>query len=341
MFARPSREAAPLLISDAASRVFWSFNLSDTGANDPSRYNATMNSLPDEIETFRDLMWRREPERRVENALDAERLVESAGFCCGDDRRAPTGAVALRRGHGAARRTHAAQRAERPGEQSDVAAERRSDATGARLLREAGARAGDVRRAAPCALFQRTVGLPRRKETEALSPDARATLKVLRREWEMATSDLREAAGISDRARLTRALDELQRRMKVVPAEALYEPWFTYIWTLAEGRFAKELAVKVKREVALREVARAFLDGAGMTLRGELAKVTGLSRPDAGLGNRALVDEGYACARRRRGLPPCRFQQAHAGIKGEMTGEWRGSLAPALRVIGPARRRGF
>jgi hypothetical protein len=50
----------------------------------------------------------------------------------------------------------------------------------------------------------------------------------------------------------------------------------------------------VRREVALREVARAFLDGAGRTLRGELAKVTGLSRPDAGLGNRALVAEGYA-----------------------------------------------
>ena len=52
--------------------------------------------------------------------------------------------------------------------------------------------------------------------------------------------------------------------------------------------------MRVKRETALREVARGFLDGAGMTLRGELAKVTGLSRPDAGLGNRALVAEGYA-----------------------------------------------
>jgi hypothetical protein len=27
---------------------------------------------------------------------------------------------------------------------------------------------------------------------------------------------------------------------------------------------------------------------------GELARVTGLSRPDAGLGNRALVEEGHA-----------------------------------------------
>jgi hypothetical protein len=31
-----------------------------------------------------------------------------------------------------------------------------------------------------------------------------------------------------------------------------------------------------------------------MTIPGELARVTGLSRPDAGLGNRALVAEGYA-----------------------------------------------
>ena len=110
----------------------------------------------------------------------------------------------------------------------------------------------------------------------------------------MATADLRKSAKIPDRARFTRALDELQRALKVVPGEVVYEPWFTYIWTLAEGRFSEELSLKVKREEALREIARAFLQGAGMTLRGELAKVTGLSRPDAGLGNRALVSEGYA-----------------------------------------------
>jgi hypothetical protein len=31
-----------------------------------------------------------------------------------------------------------------------------------------------------------------------------------------------------------------------------------------------------------------------MTIPGELARVTGLSRPEAGLGHRALVKEGYA-----------------------------------------------
>ncbi|MDQ3254662.1 MAG: hypothetical protein M3R15_12265, partial [Acidobacteriota bacterium] len=50
----------------------------------------------------------------------------------------------------------------------------------------------------------------------------------------------------------------------------------------------------VSRDEALCEIARAFLNGAGMTLCGELAKVSGLSRPDAGLGNRALVREGFA-----------------------------------------------
>ena len=82
--------------------------------------------------------------------------------------------------------------------------------------------------------------------------------------------------------------------MKVIPGEVLYEPTFTYIWSLAEARFAEELSVKVKRSEALREIARAYLSGAGTTLLGELSRVTGLSRVDAGRGNHALVDEGLA-----------------------------------------------
>ena len=83
--------------------------------------------------------------------------------------------------------------------------------------------------------------------------------------------------------------------MIVIPAEVLYSPKFTYLWTVAEGRFPDEFsAKKVSREVALREVARCFLTGAGLTVRGELARVTGLSRADAGLGNHALVAAGSA-----------------------------------------------
>ncbi len=82
--------------------------------------------------------------------------------------------------------------------------------------------------------------------------------------------------------------------MLVVPSQVFYQPKFTYIWTLGIGRFPDALRRRINPEVAFREIARTFLAGAGMTTRGELARVTGLSRPDAGRGNRALVKEGYA-----------------------------------------------
>jgi hypothetical protein len=254
----------------------------------------TTESLPEEIEAYRDRAWRREEEARVESAAEAEKLIERVGFCA------------------------AMTDARRPGPSLYVAVCGRRDAHMPRnvqkdpessltwIIKDELMRRGRVYYAklsknrstfvAPRLVphFNALWGVPRRAEPEFLSEEARRVLKVLRREWEMASADLRKESGIEDRARFTRALDELQRTMKVVPAEVLYEPWFTYIWTLPEARFAEQLRAKVKRETALREVARAFLDAAGQTLRGELSKVTGLSRPDAGLGNRALVKEGYA-----------------------------------------------
>jgi hypothetical protein len=255
---------------------------------------ATMDSLPEEFEEYRDRMWRREPESRVEDALEAERFVQSVGFCAAmtDARRpGPSLYIAV-----CGRRDAHMPRNVQKDPESSLAwiikdeVMRRGRVYYAKLAR------GRATFVAPRLIphFNALWGVTRRKERELLSADARAVLRVLRREWEMATADLRKEAGITDRARFTRALDELQQAMKVVPGEVLYEPWFTYIWTLAEGRFPQELAVKVKREEALCEVARAFLQGAGMTLRGELAKVTGLSRPEAGLGNQALVAEGFA-----------------------------------------------
>jgi hypothetical protein len=253
-----------------------------------------VNTLPEEIENFRDRMWRREPEMRVEDASGAERLIEDVGFCAAmtDARRpGPSLYIAVC----GRRDAHMPRNVQKDPESSltwtikdDVM--RRGRVYYAKLTK---ARATFI---APRLIphFNAIWGVPRRKESETLSADARAILKVLRREWEMATCDLREASGVRERARFTRAMDELQRTLKVIPGEVVYEPWFTYIWTLAEGRFSQELSRKVKRADALREIARAFLDGAGMTVRGELARVTGLSRVDAGLGNRALVKEGYA-----------------------------------------------
>ena len=122
----------------------------------------------------------------------------------------------------------------------------------------------------------------------------------------MATSDLRTDSGVKDRVRFNRALDELQAAMLVVPGGVFYEPKFTYTWTLAVGRFPDQLRQRVKRDIALREIARSFLSAAGMTVPGELARVTGLSRRDAGLGNRALVADGFATM-----LSPGTYRMVH------------------------------
>ena len=146
--------------------------------------------------------------------------------------------------------------------------------------------------------------MPRRKdEPQFLSDAAQRVLKVLRREHELATSDLRAESGVTERAVFTRALDELQRQMKVIPQDVIYQP-FSYIWMLAEDRFPEELrkrgdvsgasGVAARRKTALRELARAYLAGAGMTLLGETARASGLSRVEAGSGNHQLVDEGFA-----------------------------------------------
>jgi len=250
--------------------------------------------LPEEFEAYRDQRWRRLPELRVEDAVHAEQLVEDLGFCATltDARRpGPSLYIAV-----CGRRDAFMPRNVQKDPESSLAwsikdeVMRRGRAYYAKLVK--GKSTFIQRRLIPH--FNALWGVPRRKEAEMLSIEARAVLKVLRREWEMGTRDLRVESGVTDRARFTRAIDELQRAMKVIPAEVLYQPTFTYIWSLAEGRFAEELWVRIKRSDALREVARAYLTGAGMTLLGELSRVTGLSRPEAGLGNHALVDEGFA-----------------------------------------------
>jgi len=142
--------------------------------------------------------------------------------------------------------------------------------------------------------FNSLFGITRKQETSVLSMPAQNILKVLRNEWEMATRDLRSASGVKDRQTFNKAIDELQRGFKVIPSEVVYKPLFSYIWSLAESRFPDELETLVSREQALNEIARVYLKGAGMTLRGELARATGISNPEAGMGNWALVDEGFA-----------------------------------------------
>ncbi len=250
--------------------------------------------IPPEIEEFRDERWRREGARQIETAFQAEQFIEEAGFaaCLIDSRR--------------------------PGPSLYVAVCGRRDAVMPRnvqkdpeasltwILKDEIVRRGNVYYAklangkamflAPRMIpfFNAVWGLRRADEPRRLSKRAQAILRVLRREWEIGTADLRDDSGVKDRAAFTKALDELQAAMLVVPSAVYYEPKFTYIWALGIGRFPDALRKRVARDVALREIARCFLASAGLTIPGELARVTGLSRPEAGRGNRALVAEGYA-----------------------------------------------
>jgi len=253
-----------------------------------------INTLPEEIEEYRDMMWRRDEEHCVKSVFDAEKFIEGIGFCNAltDARqKGPSLYIAV-----CGRRDAFMPRNVQKDPEASLAwvtkdeVMKRGRVYYAKLLK--GKSIFVAPRLVP--FFNSLLGVQKKEEKERLSGDAQAVLKVLRKEWEMATSDLNKESKLNDKKRLNKALEELQKTMKVVPAEALYEPWFTYIWTLAEARFGDELKTKVKREDALKEIARAYLSGAGMTLLGELAKVTGLSRVEAGKGNHALVKEGFA-----------------------------------------------
>jgi hypothetical protein len=247
-----------------------------------------------DCEEHRDRLWRREGARQVTTAIEAEYFIEQVGFaaCLTDSRRPGASlyvAVCGRRDAMMPRNVQTDPETSLTWQIKDELL-RRGQVYYAKLAR------GKTMFLAPRMIphFQAVWGVRRADEARRLSRRAQAILKVLRREWEMGTADLREEAGIKDRQAFTKALDELQAAMLVIPSEVIYTPTFTYIWTLGVGRFPEALRRRVNRETALREIARAFLTSAGMTVPGELARVTGLSRPEAGRGNRALVAEGFA-----------------------------------------------
>src|SRR5258706_3633101 len=250
--------------------------------------------IPPEIEDHRDECWRREGMRQVETAADAERFIEQVGFaaCLTDCRRpGPSLYVAV-----CGRRDAVMPRNVQKDEESSLTWVLKDELIARGQVYYAKLARGKAMFLAPRMIphFHAIWGIRKAEEPRRLSKKAQAVLRVLRREWEMSTADLRADSGVKDRAAFTKALDELQAAMIVVPSEVFYQPKFTYIWTLGVGRFPDALRRRVNRETAVREIARCFLAGAGMTVPGELARVTGLSRPDAGLGNRALVAEGYA-----------------------------------------------
>jgi hypothetical protein len=280
--------------------------------------------LPEPFEEYRDHHWRREATRSITTVLEAERFIEQVGFaaCLTDSRRpGPSLYVAV-----CGRRDAVLPRNVQKDPETSLTWTLKDE-----LLRRGRVYYGKLARGKAMFVAPRLVphfhaiwGVRRSEEARRLSRPARAILKVLRKEWEMVSSDLRKESGVADRVTFTRAIDELQAAMIVVPSEALYLPKFTYLWTLGVGRFPDALLKRTSRDRALCEIARSFLTSAGLTGRGELARVTGLSRVEAGRGNRALVAEGVARMHapgiyeliRREVIPTDGYEEAAALLTG-------------------------
>jgi hypothetical protein len=250
--------------------------------------------IPAEIEEQRDECWCRESARQIETAFDAERFIERIGFtaCLTDSTRpGPSLYVAV-----CGRRDAVMPRNVQKDPEASLTWQLKDELVRRGKVYYAKLANGKTMFLAPRMIpyFHAVWGVRRSEEPRRLSKTARKILHALRKEWEMGTKDLRDDSGVRDRAAFTKALDELQAAMIVVPSEVYYQPKFTYVWTLGVGRFPDALRKRVNRDTSLREIARCFLANARYTIPGELARVTGLSRPEAGRGNRALVAEGYA-----------------------------------------------
>ena len=248
----------------------------------------------EEVESFRDKKWRREETAKIETALEVEAMVEDLGFCLGlTDARTnlPSIYIAV-----CGRRDAYSPKNVQKDYEMSLAWTLKDEVMMRGRVYYSKLSKGRATFVAPRLIpyFNAIWGVPKKEEKTKLSADAQKVLKVLRKEWEMSTADLRQEAKIENRAKLSKALDELQKCLKVVPQEVLYQPKFTYIWTLAEARFPKELAKKVTREEAVKELARAFLQMCGTTALGEFAKAFGFWRWEAGKANHALVAEGFA-----------------------------------------------
>lgn len=250
--------------------------------------------LPNEIEVYRDKKWFREDQLRIEDASQAEKMIDDLGFCLGlTDARKDLPSLYI--GVCGRRDAHMPRNVQKDPEASrtwvlkdEIIA--RGNCYYAKLVK--GHSMFLARRMIP--IFNSIWGCHRRAELHILSADAQKVLSILRKNWEMATVDLRSACGFADKKYLTRAIDELQRRMKILPLEVVYVPKFTYIWTTAEARFPDEMKAKIEREKAIRELARCYLQMCGMTRLGELSRKFGFKRWEAGKGNHQLVDEGFA-----------------------------------------------
>ncbi len=253
-----------------------------------------MTDLPEEIELYRDKKWRRAETLRVTKPKEVEELVEDLGFCFSltDSRVSlPSVYIAV-----CGRRDVRSPKNVQKDEEMSLAwtlkddVLRRGNVYYSKLVK--GKAMFVAKRLIP--YFNTIHGVGNTLEDMTLTLDGQKILATLRKEWESSTGDLKEETGITDRKRLTKGLDELQKAMKVVPYEVIYKPKFTYLWTLAEARFPDELSKRVSREAAIKELAKVFLKMSGMTSKGSLARTIGVPAKQAAYANNELVEEGFA-----------------------------------------------
>src|SRR5262245_47381630 len=168
-----------------------------------------------EFEDYRDQRWRREGARVVQTVAEAERFIEQVGFaaCLTDSRRpGPSLYVAVCGRRDAVLPRHV---------QKDVETSLTWTLKD-QLIRRGKLYYGQLARGKSRFIASRMIpyfsaiwGVRRAEEKHRLSANARAVLRVLRKEWEMASSDLRNESGVVERSAFTRALDELQAAMIV------------------------------------------------------------------------------------------------------------------------------
>src|SRR3954469_5845984 len=160
--------------------------------------------IPADIEEFRDEQWRREGPRQVETALEAERFIEQVGFaaCMTDSRRpGPSLYVAV-----CGRRDAVMPRNVQKDPEASATWVLKDELIARGKVYYAKLARGKAMFIAPRMIphFHAVWGVRKADEKRRLGRHARAILAVLRNEWEMGTSDLREEARIANRAAFTR-----------------------------------------------------------------------------------------------------------------------------------------
>ncbi|MGE3342021.1 MAG: hypothetical protein AB7L71_01195 [Vicinamibacterales bacterium] len=183
-----------------------------------------MYALSEDVEEWRDERWCRAETRLVETAQDAERFVERVGFsaCLTDARRpGPSLYMAV-----CGRRDAVMPRNVQKDPEASLTWTIKDE-----VLRRGKVYYGKLAKGKATFLAPRMIphfnalwGVRQAEEKRGLSADARKLLKALRKEWELSSIDLRTDSGVTDRQTFTRALDELQAAMIVVPSDVVYQP---------------------------------------------------------------------------------------------------------------------